>query len=78
MKFALKYPNQKVGDLANEDDMILGRNELPCVICDEPTRFVNICSEGRFCSEECLRKFWDDYRKTCGGPCMAEDFMEVV
>lgn len=61
MKFKDKYPSVKSGDKIDnhEDTLIVGEDRRPCLICKEPTEFVDFCSEGRFCSDECQRSFYD-------------------
>ncbi len=31
--------------------------EHPCMICGRPTKFIEVCSEGYFCSDECVKAF---------------------
>lgn len=40
-----------------KSDIMLGKNEHPCMICKSPTKFIEVCSEGYFCSDECVRVF---------------------
>lgn len=35
----------------------------PCIMCGEPSSFVEICSEGRFCSDECLEEFYEEFSR---------------
>lgn len=58
MKFKDKYPNAIEGERYGEE-FIYSPIEKPCLECREPTHFVEICSEGHFCSDECLNKFYD-------------------
>lgn len=39
--------------------IILGTQDIPCYICKELTRFVEINYESSFCSEECMDRFED-------------------
>ncbi len=59
MKFKNKYPNaiegQHYGDFG---DFIYSPIEKPCLECKEPTHFVDIFSEGHFCSDECANMFY--------------------
>lgn len=34
--------------------------EKPCHWCKEPTEYVDICYEGHFCSQECMKDFEED------------------
>ena len=59
MKYADLYPNMKYLD--EEMGIIKGKNPVPCGICGELTLFIDLCSEGHFCSEECLEEFYKRY-----------------
>lgn len=64
MKFANKYPIiQLNAKTANEDGLIESEEKKPCVMCGEETEFIEIYSEGRFCSEECMNKFYDEFQR---------------
>ena len=39
--------------------LIISKEEKPCIICKENTRFIEFCCEGRLCSKECHDKFYD-------------------
>ena len=32
----------------------------PCLVCKKPTAFVEVCSEGYQCSEECTEEFYKE------------------
>lgn len=34
-----------------------------CLICGTPTPFIEICSEGHFCSTECVNAFYNELLK---------------
>lgn len=36
--------------------------ERECIICGEPTFFLDICAETPICSDECCDKFYDDLK----------------
>lgn len=38
---------------------------LKCMICREPTTWLEINFEGPLCSEECDDKMWNDYYEAC-------------
>ena len=59
MKFSEKYPNTKPGDVIDKDTLLVGKEEKPCQECGSPTRFIDYCSEGHFCSDECMHNFYD-------------------
>lgn len=46
-----------------KDGVMRGKDYVECVMCHEPTRFVEIYSEGRFCSDECMDAFYDRFAK---------------
>ena len=52
--FKMKYLNENKG-------IIKGKKLVPCGICGEPTVFIDLYSEGYFCSEECVEKFYKEY-----------------
>lgn len=35
----------------------------PCMICKEPTEYIDFCYEGRICSTECLDKMDESYNE---------------
>ena len=43
--------------------MMYTDKESPCYICGQPTHYVDICYEARFCSTECMEKFEKDLWK---------------
>lgn len=57
MKYIKKYA-AATDDAVREDGFLRTKNELPCIMCSAPTLFVDIYSEGRFCSEACCDKFY--------------------
>ena len=61
MKFRnhIQKPDRQ-GDMRVRNGEVLVCKEIkPCIMCGEPTNFVEICSEGRFCSDECMDKFYE-------------------
>lgn len=39
-------------------DILVCDDARPCIMCGEPTEFVDVFSEGRFCSDECMDEFY--------------------
>lgn len=74
MKFS-DYPilfTDKHGDSFVRDDTIMvGSTEHPCAMCGKPTKYIDICYEDAFCSDECLESFTEqlfdgiDCSETC-------------
>lgn len=59
MKYIKKYANTTKEEL-QRDGFIRGEEEHPCLMCGEPTPFVDIYSEGHFCSDACCDKFYEE------------------
>lgn len=59
MKYIKKYANATEEEL-QRDGFIRGEKEHSCLMCGEPTPFVDICSEGHFCSDACYNKFYEE------------------
>lgn len=50
----------KQGDMrVRNGEVLVGKELRPCIMCGEPTKFVEICSEGCFCSDECMDRFYE-------------------
>ena len=73
MKFALKYPNVKAGEVTDKDTLLVSSHEEPCVECGEPTRFIDYCGESYLCSEECSYKHWTEISVACNTPDEPDD-----
>lgn len=43
-----------------KEGILIGDLELKCLICGKPTKYIDIYSEGRFCSDECLEEFYSN------------------
>lgn len=39
--------------------LLKSEKEMPCMMCKENTKFIDYCCEGRLCSTECSKKFYD-------------------
>lgn len=37
---------------------MVGTEECRCIVCGTPTRYIEVCSEAHFCSDECVDKFY--------------------
>ena len=42
---------------------LIGNNEKPCLSCQKPTVFVEMCSHGHFCSDECTNTFYKELQE---------------
>ena len=58
MKYIKKYAGSTV-KILQQDGLIRGDKEISCLMCGEPTQFVDICSEGRFCGDACRDRFYE-------------------
>ena len=56
MKYIEKYAGG-TAKILQQDGLIRGDEEMPCLVCGEPTQFADICSEGRFCSDAYRDRF---------------------
>ena len=45
----------------NSEYIVDEKKELPCMVCGNPTHFIEIFFEGRICSKECQMKMDKDY-----------------
>lgn len=45
----------------SSNSIIKGSKKVPCLICSEPTEYIEVCSEDYFCSSECVNKFYKSY-----------------
>ena len=43
--------------------LIKSKEKKPCLICKQPTEYIDWCSEYRLCSTECEQKFYDLVRE---------------
>ena len=73
MKFADKFKDMKY--LEEDEGILRGKNPVPCTICKEPTIFIDLCSEGPFCSDECMAEFYQLYWKAEEKYHCVEEFM---
>ena len=60
MKYCdMKKQTDKYGFEYIADKCILvGKNKRPCLICGELTDYIDVCSEAHFCSDECVKAFY--------------------
>lgn len=47
--------------MENEEGIIVGSKEKPCLVCGKPTKYIDIFSEAHFCSKECFDKFYEEW-----------------
>ena len=47
----------------DEAFVLIGRKEQACMVCGDPTRFIDLCSEGHLCSKECDIKWYDMFNQ---------------
>lgn len=45
------------------DDIMVGDNKVGCLICGEPSEYIDIYSEAHFCSEECKDEFYNRFNE---------------
>lgn len=45
------------------NSIIKGSKKAGCLICGEPTEYIEVCSESHFCSTECVDRFYKEYFK---------------
>lgn len=59
MKFS-EYPvkTDSYGFRFAEDDIMVSKTEEPCLNCGKPTKYIEVVSEGHFCSDECVYEFY--------------------
>lgn len=43
-------------------DYILSKQLKPCMVCGKLTNQIEVCSEGYLCSDECNKKWYQDYK----------------
>lgn len=41
-----------------KNGVMIGTEEKACLTCGTPTRYIEVCSEAHFCSDECVDKFY--------------------
>lgn len=40
-----------------KNGIMIGTEEKPCLTCGCPTKYIDLCSESHFCSDECVKEF---------------------
>ena len=55
MKFFKKYPEAKANEIYGLS-LLKCKTAQPCIVCGEKTKFVEIVTKARICSEECIDK----------------------
>lgn len=67
MKFDVKFKERITGvPLQLIDAFMISSRSEPCMICKEPTVFIDYCSEGRLCSDECDSVFYSKVEESGG------------
>jgi hypothetical protein len=41
--------------------LLKSEESKPCIECEDLSNYIEICTEGRFCSSECCDKFYKEY-----------------
>ena len=55
MKFSKKYPEAKANEIYGLS-LLKCKTTQPCIVCGEKTKFVEIVTKARICSEECKER----------------------
>ncbi len=64
MKFEeCKLITDQYGFKFAKNGIMLGKKECGCLMCQTPTKFIEICSEAHFCSDECVQAFNEMYMR---------------
>jgi hypothetical protein len=61
----MKYENMSEDELSNIGVIVDHNNELPCIMCKKPARYID-CAEARVCGEECMDKWNEWLNEHCG------------
>lgn len=54
MKYRDKYPDMIPISCCMPDNIMRGFSPKPCIMCGEPTEYIEVNYEAHFCSEECV------------------------
>lgn len=54
---------------------MIGTEECKCLTCGTPTKYIEVCSEAHFCSDECIDKFYKQVEEFEG---VGTDFEEKL
>lgn len=58
MKFKdMKRTKDMYGFEFVESGVMVGSKNHGCLMCGEPTEYIEVCSESYFCSHECVEEF---------------------
>lgn len=41
-----------------KNGIMIGTKEKRCMVCGSPTKYIEVCSEAHFCSDECVDEFY--------------------
>lgn len=57
------YTNAR-GIVYVRDDILKAKDVKACMQCGCPTIYVEVCSEGHCCSDECKKAWYEEFQKT--------------
>jgi len=67
-KFDELYPDARLGDDFQAEGVgVVWKCQYgsgSCVVCREPTLWIELCTESSMCSTECSKRFWDEWNET--------------
>lgn len=46
-----------------KNGIMIGTEECRCLTCGTPTKYIEVCSEAHFCSDECVKAFYKQVSK---------------
>ncbi len=59
MKFdEYKPTTDQYGFQFAKNGIMIGSEEVGCLTCRTPTKYIEVCSEAHFCSDECVHEFY--------------------
>lgn len=58
-----------------KNGIMIGTEECRCLTCGTPTKYIEVCSEAHFCSDECVAKF---YKQVSEFESVGTDFEEKL
>ncbi len=62
MKYDELYKERIAGErLQVIDNVLISDHTKCCMVCQTPTRCIDICNEGYLCSEECTKQWYDEF-----------------
>lgn len=68
MKFKdYEVKTDKYGFEFVKDNIMKGKTKQRCMHCGELTEYIEVCSEGRICSDKCEKEWYKEYDKLVQG-----------